>query len=106
MSGFVAPIAREMTRRRYVLLDTEDRYDAWSTGRDGPESPIDGDGLLIAFDGTGTLPYVTISSPDGEVEFHGLDEIRAVYGALRCGARLAEAFGPPIPLLQWRQLHG
>ena len=94
------------TRSRYVLLDTEDPYDAWNTGRDGPESASEGDGLMMAFDGTGTIPHVTISGPDGEIELRGVSEIRAAWAALKSGLRMAEAFGPPIPDHIWRQLHG
>ena len=106
MTTSFQPIPQRATRQLHVLLDTEDRYDAWNTGRDGPESYSDGDGLRIAFDGTGTLPCVTLNGPDGEIELRGESEIRAAWGALRCATRLAEAFGPPIPLATWRRLNG
>jgi hypothetical protein len=106
MSGFVAPLSPRTTRGRHVLLDTEDRYDAWNTGRDAPEDYRDGMGLLIVYDGGGTVPNVTMNGPDGQIEFTGEAEIKAVYSAMRCAARYAEAFGPPIPLALWRQLNG
>lgn len=105
MSTIVRPILQSATRGLHVLLDTEDRYDAWNTGRDGPESFQDGEGLRISFDGTGTLPCITINGPDGEIELRGESEIRAAWNALRCGTRLAEAFGPPIPYATWRKLN-
>ena len=100
------PTSVPLARRAHTLLDTEDHYDAWNTGRDGPESYQDGEGLRILYDGTGTLPCVTLNGPDGEIEFRGVSEIRAVWSALRSAVRYAEAFGPPIPLARWRQLNG
>ena len=105
MSGFTAPLCQGATRRSLVLLDTGDRYDAWSTGREQPEDYHTGMGLLIAYDGTGAVPSVTINGPDGQLEFNGAAEIKAVYGAMRHATRLAEAFGPPMPVQQWRQLN-
>jgi hypothetical protein len=102
----VRPISQATARCRHTLLDTEDEYDAWSTGREGPESAEDGDGLSITWDGTGTVPSVSLLSTDGAVELHGVDEIRAVYCAVRTALRFAEAFGDPIPAAQWRQLNG
>lgn len=99
------PIPKSATRQEFDLLDTEDRYDAWSTGRDGPESADDGEGLKISYDGTGTIPCIALYGPDGSIELRGLDEIRTAFGALRTGLRYAEAFGPPIPYHLWRQLH-
>jgi hypothetical protein len=107
MMEFVRPTTQLMARKAHVLLDTEDRYDAWSTGRERPESlDDDGCGLRIAYDGTGTVPSMTINGPDGEIELCGVDEIRAVNGAMRSGLRYAEAFGDPIPYPEWRKLHG
>ena len=106
MSACWRPIAQSTTRCEHTLLDTVDPYDAWITGREHAESPDEGDGLRVVFDGTGTIPCVAIYGPDGEIELRGLDEIRAVYGALRTATRFAEAFGPPIPVDQWRQLNG
>lgn len=100
------PTSQAVARRAHTLLDTEDRYDAWNTGRDGPESHQDGEGLRISYDGTGSIPHVTFNGPDGEIELRGVSEIRAAWGALREGLRYAEAFGPPIPLDQWRRLQG
>jgi hypothetical protein len=80
-----------------VLLDTQDRYDAWDTGRDSPESAEDGDGLRITYDGTSRLPCVSILSADGAVELRGVHEIRAGCAALQKGLRLAEARRPPEP---------
>lgn len=99
------PIPRAATRQAFALLDTEDHYDAWTTGREAPESADDGQGLRVTYDGSGTIPCVSILGPDGEIELRGLDEIRAAFGALRIGLRYAEAFGPPIPYHLWRQLH-
>ena len=90
---------------RRLLLDTADRFDAWTTGREAPESYQDGQGLLIVYDGEGTLPSVTVNGPDGEIEFVGAEEIHAVTAAMRCADKLAQAFGPRIPLLQWRRAH-
>lgn len=105
MTSAVWPVLRASTRQLHVLLDTEDRYDAWNTGREAPESFSDGDGLRVMFDGTGTIPSVILNGPDGEIELRGESEIRAVWNALRSGTRMAEAFGPPIPLEQWRKLN-
>ena len=99
-------VSESTTRRQIVLLDTEDPFDAQDTGREGPESPHDGEGLRITYDGTGTIPCVSILGPDGEIEFRGFPEIRASCAALRVALRYAEAFGPPIPYDEWRQLHG
>lgn len=87
---------------KYVLLDTSHRFDAGITDRDGPEHYSDG-GLKIAFDGTGTIPSTTINGPDGEIELCGLAEIRAAADALQGALKLAIAFGPPIPLHEWRR---
>lgn len=106
MLGLVYPVTQSYAHREHPLLDTADHYDAWDTGRDGPEDHIDGCGLLMIYDGTGTVPSIRVNGPDGEIEFIGIDEIRAVSGAMRSGLRLAEAFGAPIPLLQWRRLNG
>ena len=76
MSGFVAPLCQGATHRQHVLLDTEDRYDAWNTGRDAPENYRDGMGLLIVYDGTGTIPSVTLNGPDGQIEFTGARKSR------------------------------
>lgn len=106
MTTIIRPIPQRATRGLHVILDTEDRYDAWNTGRDGPESFQDGDGLRVMFDGTGAIPQVTINGPDGEIELRGESEIRAAWNALRCGVRMAEAFGPPMSLAAWRRLNG
>lgn len=87
----------------YLLLDTADPFDAAITGRDGPESHTDGQGLKVSFDGTGTIPSITLNGPDGEIELVGIAEIRAATGALKSGLKLAEAFGDPIPLHEWRK---
>ena len=94
---------RSIVQRELILLDTEDPFDAGITGRDGPESPKDGLGLRIVFDGTGTIPSITINGPDGEIELCGLAEIRAVADALNGGLKLAKAFGDPIPYHVWRK---
>lgn len=90
-------------RRELPLLDTNDRYDAWLTGRtDGPEDWRDGCGLRVLYDGTGYLPCVYLNGPDGEVQLTGRHEISAVADALATGARLAERFGdPPCGPLEW-----
>jgi hypothetical protein len=62
--------------------------------------------LRLTHDGGGLEPSVTVNSPDGEIEFVGAAEIRAAASAMRSATRYAEAFGPPVPLLQWRQLNG
>src|SRR5436190_14373788 len=91
-------------RKAHVLLDTDDLYDAWRTGRDGPESWQDGQGLRIVYDGTGTAPSVTINGPDGETDLFGLSEIRAVFESMASALRYAEAFGETIPVEEWRRL--
>jgi hypothetical protein len=84
-----------------VLLDTNDRYDAWNTGRDGPEDWRDGMGLRIAYDGTGAIPGVVFNGPDGEIQLTGCSEIRAATQAIEQANRYAEAFDPPR---RWRGL--
>lgn len=106
MSGIIASPCQVAARRRHVLLDTEDRYDAWNTGRETPEAYHPDMGLLIVYDGSGDRPNVTVNGADGQIEFNGAAEICAVSGVLRYAARLAEAFGPPLTVLQWRQLNG
>lgn len=104
--GFIhRPTAQRLARQAHVLLDTEDPYDAWKTGRDGPEDARDGQGLRITYDGTGTGPSVTLNGPDGETDLFGLSEIRAVQAALTSALRYAEAFGELIPVDQWRKLN-
>lgn len=105
MTRLIRPLSQAAARKLYSLLDTEDPYDAWETGRDGPETFHDGLGLRVQFDGTGTIPCMTINGPDGEIEFRGLPEIRAVHGAMKHGYRLAEAFGDPIPYEVWKKLN-
>ena len=61
----------------------------------------DGQGLLIVYDGEGTLPSVWPSTGrTAKFEFVGAEEIHAVTAAMRCADKLAQAFGPRIPLLQ------
>ena len=103
MTIFCRPKAQAIARQAHVLIDTEDPYDAWKTGRDGPESPEEGDGLRMTYDGTGTIPCINVCDPDGEYTYQGLSEIRAAYDALGSGLRLAEAFGEPIPVEEWRK---
>ena len=105
MFDCVRPIPQLAARREHSLLDTADPYDAWQTGREGPQSADDSDGLKITYDGTGMNPSVSFYGPDGEIELRGTDEIRAAYGAMRRGLQLAEAFGDPIPEHIWRRLN-
>lgn len=85
----------------HILLDTDEYSDAILTGRDGPESPDDGLGLRVVFDGTGTIPAIRITGPDGAIELTGEAEISCVANALGRGAKLAADFGDPIPYLTW-----
>lgn len=103
--SLVAPSAQSFTRQHITILDTQDAFDAGTTGRDRPEDFIEGEGLCVAFDGTGTMAVVTINGPDGQIELRGLMEIRAAAQALQHGLQLAEAFGAPIPLGEWRRIH-
>lgn len=89
MSEVNGPFTQDATQRWRPLLDS--RAD---------------DGLLIAYDGTGPAPLVTLDSPDGQIELHGYDEIRAARRALHCGERLARSFDPPPSLAHWRKMHG
>jgi hypothetical protein len=63
------------------------------------------DGAAVAYDGTGLEPSVFITNPDGAMELRGTAQICAVRDALQVGGRLAENFGPPVPLWQWRRAH-
>lgn len=105
MGYFHRPVSKVMAHKAHTLLDTDDHYDAWKTGRDGPENWQDGQGLRIEYDGTGTGPSVTINGPDGEIDLFGLSEIRAVFDAVRSSLRYAEAFGDVIPVEDWRKQH-
>lgn len=83
MVGLSAPL---LAHRRLVLLKFEGDYQ-------------------VAFDGTGYQAQVSLDSRDGEIEFRDADRLRAIAGALKCGARLIEAAGPPLTLLHWRRLN-
>lgn len=96
-----SPARSPAAHRAHVLLDTNEPYDAWKTGRDGPEDYHDGQGLRVAYDGEGTIPSVTLNGPDGQIDLTGIAEIEAVAAALQQGCTLAEEFGDPIPFAEW-----
>lgn len=93
------------SHKDHVLLDTNDRYDAWNTGRDGPEDYREG-GLKIAYDGAGSIPQIILNGCDGEVSLTGIAEIKAAETALREGRELADKFGPVLTGLDYLRKRG
>jgi hypothetical protein len=104
MSSVAYPLKKAAARRERVLLDTADRFDAFLTGRDGPQDVEDGeDGLKAVYDGTGSIPTFWVKTLDGWIEFRGVAEIRQIASTSNRALRYAEAFGPPLTPEQWRR---
>jgi hypothetical protein len=87
----------------HVLLDTIDG-DTLAFIGGGDEQDPDGEGLRVAYDGTGMTPSLRLITRDGEVELRGEPEITRVTEALKLGRRMAKAFGEPIPQKDWIKL--
>lgn len=101
MANLVHRVPQIAAKSAHVLLDTR-RPRSWAPGQITPQND---DGLIVIYDGTGTAPCVTIDSPDGGIELHGVQEIRAVERAFRRARRRAESFGPVLSARQWRALN-
>jgi hypothetical protein len=85
-----------------TLLNTEDYDTAYFTGRDGPADPVNEDGLRLDYDGTGTIPSVSITGSGHIIELNGEGEIHQLRLAMDSADNLAKGFGPPIPYLEWK----